>query len=335
MPNVATSGSIASASRRITREVSTFGNLNMNKLKIGVIGVGHLGSIHARIYHQLPEAELVAISDINPKQLEEISGQIGIKGYVDYRRLFGQIQAASIAVPTSLHYKIAKDCLEHNICLLVEKPFTTNLEQADELIKLAKRRGLILQVGHIERFNSAFVATQKLIRDPRFIECHRLSPFSHRSLDVGVILDLMIHDIDIILGLVKSKIKKIDAVGAKILTPFEDIANARLEFSNGCVCNLTSSRVSEEPVRKIRIFFRNTYISLDYKNERAFVYQKIKRGISKHPLPIEKEPSLRKELSSFLECVTRQKQPLVSGQVARQALALALEIKNKIWQKIK
>jgi predicted dehydrogenase len=296
--------------------------------------VGHLGSIHARIYHQLPEAELVAISDINPQRLKEISGQFEVRGHIDYRRLFGQIQAASIVVPTSLHYKIAKDCLKHNISLLVEKPFTTSLAQADELIKLARSKGLTLQVGHIERFNSAFVATQKLIKNPLFIECHRLSPFPHRSLDVGVILDLMIHDIDIILGLVKSKVKRIDAVGAKVLTSFEDIANARLEFANGCVCNLTSSRISEEPIRKIRIFFKNNYISLDYKNELAFLYQKMKAGISKSPLPIEKEPSLKKELASFLECVAKRKKPVVSGQVARQALALALEIKNRIWQKI-
>jgi len=306
----------------------------MDKIKLGVIGVGHLGSIHARIYHQLPEAELVAISDINPQRLKEISGQFGVKGYIDYRRLFGQIQAASIAVPTSRHYRIAKDCLKHNISLLVEKPFTTSLAQADELIKLAQSKRLTLQVGHIERFNSAFVATQKLIKNPLFIECHRLSPFPHRSLDVGVILDLMIHDIDIILGLVKSKIKRIDAVGAKVLTAFEDIANARLEFANGCVCNLTSSRISEEPVRKIRIFFKNNYISLDYKNERAFLYQKMKESISKRPLPIEKEPSLKKELISFLECLVKRKKPIVSGHVARQALALALEIKNKIWQRI-
>ncbi|MGD9015012.1 MAG: Gfo/Idh/MocA family oxidoreductase [Candidatus Omnitrophota bacterium] len=306
----------------------------MGKIKLGVIGVGHLGSIHAHIYHQLPEAELVAISDINPKRLKEISRKLKVKGYIDYQRLFGQIQAASIAVPTSLHYKIAKDCLKHNISLLVEKPFTTSLVQADELIRLAQSKKLILQVGHIERFNSAFVATQKLIKNPLFIECHRLSPFPHRSLDVGVILDLMIHDIDIILGLVKSKIKRIDAVGAKVLTAFEDIANARLEFTNGCVCNLTSSRISEEPVRKIRIFFKNNYISLDYRNEQAFLYQKMKETISKRPLPIEKEPSLKKELTSFLDCVTKRKKPIVSGQVARQALALALEIKNKIWQKM-
>ncbi len=306
----------------------------MRKIKVGVIGVGHLGAIHAQVYQRLPEARLVAIADINHHRLRETSNQLGIPGYTDYKELFGQIEAASIVVPTSLHYQIARDFLNQNISVLIEKPFTTSLSQADKLIRLAKQKKLILQVGHIERFNSAFVAIKRLIKNPRFIECHRLSPFPNRCLDVGVVLDLMIHDIDIILGLVKSKIKRIDAVGVNVLTGFEDIASVRLEFTNGCVCNLTSSRVSEETMRKIRIFFKDTYISLDYKNEQAFVYQRKRQGILKKPLPIEKEPSLTKELASFLECVAKHKNPVVSGHIARQALAVALETKNKIWQKI-
>ncbi|MFH1338569.1 MAG: Gfo/Idh/MocA family oxidoreductase [Candidatus Omnitrophota bacterium] len=306
----------------------------MRKIKVGVVGVGHLGSIHARIYRQLPAAELVAVSDINPLRLREISSQAGVQGFVNYKKLFGKIEAASIVVPTSLHYQVARDFLDRKIPVLIEKPFTTNLSQADKLIKLAGRKKTVLQVGHIERFNSAFVACKKLIKNPRFIECHRLSPFPNRSLDVGVVLDLMIHDIDIVLGLVKSRIKKIDAVGVNVLTPFEDIASARIEFSNNCVCNLTSSRISEEPMRKIRIFFENTYISLDYKNERAFVYKKKKGKILKKPLPIEREPSLQKELAHFLECVASQSKPVVSGEVARQALCVALKIREKIWLKI-
>lgn len=306
----------------------------MKKVKVGVIGIGHLGISHARIYQQLPKAKLVAISEINPRRLKETSRRLGVPGYINYKELFGQIEAASIVVPTNLHYKIAQDFLKHNIPVLIEKPFTTNLTQADKLIRLAKLKGLILQVGHIERFNSAFVASRKLIKNPRFIECHRLTPFPNRCLDVGVVLDLMIHDIDIILGLVKSRIKRIEAVGVNVLTPFEDIASARLEFANGCICNLTSSRISEEAMRKIRIFFKNTYISLDYKKRQAFMYQRKEREISKTALPIEKEPSLVRELASFLECVTGGKQPLVSGQTARQALAIALQIKNKIWKKI-
>ncbi len=310
------------------------GHLTMNEVKVGVIGVGHLGKIHAQIYQQLPKAELVAISEINPHRLKKISSQLNVPGCIDYKELFGRIEAASVVAPTSAHYKIAQDLLNQGISVLIEKPFTTNLAQADKLIRLARRKKLVLQVGHIERFNSAVIAAKKSIQNPRFIECHRLSPFPNRGLDVGVILDLMIHDIDIILGLVKSKIIKIDAVGVNVLTPFEDIASARLEFANGCICNLTSSRVSEETMRKIRIFFKNTYISLDYKNEQGFVFQRKKGGIFKKSLPIEKEPSLMKELASFLDCVAKHKKPIVSGEIARQALAIALEIKRKIWQKI-
>ncbi len=306
----------------------------MQKIKVGVVGIGHLGIKHARIYKQLPRAELTTISEINPSRLKEATRELAVPGYTDYSKLFNQIDAVSIVTPTTLHYKIARDFLKHNISVLIEKPLTSNLTQANKLIKLAKQKKLILQVGHIERFNPAFIATRSIIKNPRFIECHRLTPFSHRCLDVGVVLDLMIHDIDIILGLVKSKIKRIDATGVNVLTPFEDIASARLEFSNGCVCNLTSSRVSEEAVRKIRIFLKNTYISLDYKNEHAFVYQKRKQRIIKRSLPIEKEPSLVKELTSFLECVAKHKKPTISGDIAREALTVALEIQDKIRRDI-
>jgi predicted dehydrogenase len=190
-------------------------------------------------------------------------------------------------------------------------------------------------VGHVERFNSAFAATLRLIKDPQFIECHRLSPFPQRSLDIGVVLDLMIHDIDIVLGLVNSPIKKIEAVGIPVLTPLEDIANARITFKNGCVCNLTASRVSDEWMRKIRIFQKNTYISLDYKNEEAFVYRKTDSRITKEALPIEKEQPLKKELASFIDCIIQNKAPIVSGEVARQALATAFGISKLIWKKSK
>ena len=192
---------------------------------------------------------------------------------------------------------------------------------------------MILQVGHIERFNSAFGATLQLINNPKFIECHRLSSFPNRSLDIGVVLDVMIHDIDIILGLVPSKIKKIESVGINVLTQFDDIANARITFENGCVANLTASRVSDEVMRKIRIFQKDTYISLDYKNAAACIYKKDGEKITKQNLPIEKEQPLQKELAAFVNCVINHTQPLVSGPVARDALAVALQIENQIWQK--
>jgi len=305
----------------------------MHKIKVAVVGVGHLGSLHAKIYRELENCSLVAVCDIDKTRLDEASQSLNVRGYTNYEELFGQVDAVSVAVPTGLHYKIAYDFLKHNVHALVEKPFTPNLKEADSLIRLAEKLKLILQVGHIERFNSAFAATLAIIKNPKFIECHRLSPFPHRSLDVGVVLDIMIHDIDIILGLVNSKIKKIESVGVNVLTQFEDIANSRITFKNGCVANLTASRVSDEIMRKIRIFQEDTYISLDYKEAKACIYKKSGLTITKEDLPIEKEQPLKKELESFLACVLEHKEPLVSGRIAREALKVALEIQNQIWQK--
>jgi predicted dehydrogenase len=305
----------------------------MDKLKVAVIGAGHLGSIHAKIYKQIPDCTLVGVCDTNPINLKAVSGSLRVPGFSDYRELFGKVDAASIAVPTRLHHEVARDFLEHNIHLLVEKPFTVSLAEADDLIEIARKNELILQVGHIERFNSAFCATQKIIKNPKFIECHRLSTFPNRSLDVGAVLDIMIHDIDIVLGLVGSKLKKVESVGVNVLTPFEDIANARLTFENGCIANLTASRVSDEVMRKIRIFQEDTYISLDYKNAEASVYRRAQGKITKERLPIEKEQPLQKELASFIHCVINKKTPLVSGPIAREALAVALEIQEQIWHK--
>ncbi|MDD5044146.1 MAG: Gfo/Idh/MocA family oxidoreductase [Candidatus Omnitrophica bacterium] len=304
----------------------------MDKVRIAVIGTGHLGSIHARIYKNLHQCELVGVSDIDAARLKDVARAFHAQPYPDYHGLFGKVDAVSIAVPTKLHYPVAKEFLEQGIHTLVEKPFTTELKDADALIDIAESKDLILQVGHVERFNSAFNATLKIIKEPKFIECHRLSPFPNRSLDVGVVLDLMIHDIDIILGLLNAKIKSIEAVGINVLTPFEDIANARLTFENGCVANLTSSRVSDDILRKIRIFQENTYISLDYKEAKARVYRKNGLEISKENLPIEKEEPLKKELESFIACVSGHQTPIVSGKVARDALAVALEIQNQIWK---
>jgi predicted dehydrogenase len=305
----------------------------MSDVKVAVIGVGHLGSIHAKIYKEIPNCFLAAVCDTDKSRLDEVSQSLNVPGYMDYRELFGKVDAVSVATPTKSHFHIAADFLRHNIHALVEKPFTPTLKEADNLIKIARKNKLILQVGHIERFNSAFSATQKLIKEPKFIESHRLSPFPNRSLDVGVVLDLMIHDIDIVLGLVNSPIKKVESVGVQVLTQMEDIANARLTFKNGCIANLTASRVSDEWMRKIRIFQQDTYISLDYKEAKASVYKKLGPQITKEDLPIEKEQPLQKELQSFIDCVISHKEPLVSGPVARQALKIALEIQKQIWKK--
>ncbi len=305
----------------------------MDKLKVGVIGVGHLGSIHAKIYKESRNCQLIGICDTNLDNLKHVSSHLKVPGYTNHKELFNKVDAVSIAVPTVLHHNVATDCLKAGIHTLVEKPFTLTLEEADDLIEIAAKNKLTLQVGHIERFNSAFAATLKIIKAPKFIECHRLSSFPNRSLDVGAVLDIMIHDIDIVLGLVDSPLERIDSVGVNVLTKFEDIANARLTFKNGCVANLTASRVSEDPMRKIRIFQENTYISLDYKNAEASVYRKIGLKITKENLPIEKEQPLQKELESFISCVSNNSTPLVSGKVAREALAVALEIQKQIWHK--
>jgi predicted dehydrogenase len=307
----------------------------MSKIRVAVIGTGYLGSLHAKIYKQDPNCSLEAVCDNNSARLQEISTALGVTGYADFRSLFGKVDAVSVVVPTKLHFQVARACLQHGIHVLVEKPFTERLSQADALIRVARDKNLILQVGHVERFNAAFSAAQHYFKDPYFIECHRLSLFPNRSLDVGVVLDLMIHDIDIVLGLVKSEIKRIDAVGVNVLTQFEDIANARLTFKNGCVCNLTASRISDEKMRKIRIFLKGAYISLDYRNEQASIYRKSAQGITKEDLPIEKEQPLQKELASFLDCVTHHRQPLVTGPIAREALAVALKIRDQIWKKAK
>jgi predicted dehydrogenase len=305
---------------------------NMDKVKVAVIGVGHLGSIHAKIYKEIPNCDLIGVCDTNQERLNQVCANLGLTGYTDYKELFGKVDAVSIAVPTVSHHKVAAEFLSSGVHTLVEKPFTLTLKEADDLIKISHKHKLILQVGHIERFNSAFAATLKIIKIPKFIECHRLSNFPNRSLDVGAVLDIMIHDIDIVLGLVNSPLKRIDSVGVNVLTKFEDIANARLTFKNGCVANLTASRVSDETMRKIRIFQEDTYISLDYKNAEASVYRKIGLQITKENLPIEKEQPLQKELESFIACVINKTTPLVSGQIAREALAVALEIQKQIWR---
>lgn len=302
----------------------------MNKLKVAVIGVGKLGSLHAKIYSQLKEVELIGVCDINKKTVKKVAGQYGVSFCTDYNDLLEKIDAASIVVPSSLHYKIAKDFLQTKTHLLIEKPIATTLEEANSLLYLASKNNLTLSVGHIERFNSAIEAFQKLKGDIKFIECHRLGPFSPRVADVGVVLDLMIHDIDIILGLIKDRVQNIDAVGVKVLTKHEDIANARIKFKNGAICNITASRVSNKALRKIRIFQPGAYISIDYIKQEAILYRKIGRFIIPRKINIKKQQPLKKELASFIECIRLGKKPLVSGEEGRDALEIALDITKKI-----
>ncbi len=306
----------------------------MRKLNTAIIGIGHLGSRHLKVYkEQLADlVHVVGICDSLAERTQKFCEHYHVPYFNDYKKLFGLVDAVNICTPTTSHFEIAKFFLERNTHTFIEKPITLKVKEAEELITLAAKNKLILQVGHVERFNSAFTAIQDIAQNPLFIECHRLNHFPNRSLDIGVVMDLMIHDIDIVLGLVKSPIKEVSAVGVKVLTPLEDIANARITFENGCVCNLTASRVSDEVMRKIRIFLNDTYISLDYVKQEAFIYRKNGSEISKAPLPIEKEEPLKKELESFALCVRDHKRPLVAGEEGRDALKLAQEIEEKLWK---
>ncbi len=302
----------------------------MKKVKVGVVGVGSLGSIHARIFAGLADVELVAVADPDLKKARRLARSARCEYFADYRRLFGEVSAASIVVPTHLHYKIASDFLKQGIPLLVEKPFTSTVDEADQLIHLAESKNLLLQVGHVERFNAAVVALKKLPEKPKFIECHRLGPFAARVKDIGVVLDLMIHDIDIVLALVGSGVESIQAVGVNVLTEHEDIANARLNFKNGAVANITASRISPKSMRKIRLFQENSYVSLDYEAQEALIYKKQGRKSTRSKINIKKEKPLQQELQAFIQSVKEQTPPLVSAQEGREALKVAAEILEKI-----
>lgn len=304
----------------------------MKKLKVGVIGVGHLGKEHARIYSELPDAELVGIVDTDPVRVQEIAGLYSTKAYSNVDEIIDKIDAVSIAVPTDQHFAIAKKMLLAKKSVLVEKPITSNLKEAKLLVGLAQKKGLFLQVGHIERFNPVIQALTKIVSEPKFIEIHRLSPFTPRGTEVSVVLDLMIHDIDIILALVKDDIKTIDAIGVNVLTPHDDIANARIVFKNGCVANLTASRVSAERMRKIRIFQPNSYTSVDYYKQEGVCYYKKGNDILKEVLVVGKGEPLKIELHEFVNSVLTGKKPLVGGSDALLALKVAEQIKKKIWK---
>lgn len=304
----------------------------MAKLKVAVIGTGALGSIHAKIYSELEGIQLAGICDIDTNKLSLLSKGFDVAGFKDYRQLLGKVDAASIVVPTKDHFRISKDFLEAGTHLLIEKPITQTVEEADQLLSAAKSKNLTLAVGHVERFNAAIEAILKIKGDIKFVECHRLGPFSPRVKDVGVVLDLMIHDIDILLWLIKSPIKNIEAVGVKVLTQHEDIANARIVFENGAVCNITASRVTEKAMRKIRMFQPNAYISLDYIQQDAVIYTKKLGRIISEQIDIKKEKPLQKEIVSFLDCIKTGKRPLASGEEGRQALSVALEVLKKINQ---
>lgn len=302
----------------------------MDKVKVGIVGVGHLGSIHAKVYSKSDNVDLVGVCDCNLERALEIGKKYHTRSYADYEDLFDKVDAASIVVPTSLHYNIAKEFLSHGIHVLIEKPITKTLSEADELIEIAKNKNLIIQVGHVERFNAAILALEHYLKKPKFLECQRLGPFHKRVEDVGVVLDLMIHDIDIVLGLIKQEVVTIEAVGLSTMSDHEDVANVRLIFEDGTIADITASRVTKDVVRKIRIFQEDSYISLDYVNQEVTIFKKTGNKIQKEKVKVKKAEPLKEELSSFIECVRTGKRPVVSGVEGRRALAVALAILEKI-----
>jgi len=297
-------------------------------IRVAVVGVGYVGALHAQVYARLAGARLVAVCDVDPTRAHEVANRIGCQAMQDIRKLPGLVDAVSVCVPTSHHYAVGKLLLQSGIHVLVEKPIATNLKEADALLALAARKRLTLQVGHIERFNAAIQAAKAYLTHPRFIEAHRLSSYPFRGTDVSVVLDVMIHDLDLVLALVRSKPIQIDALGVPVLSRTEDIANARIVFASGCVANLTASRISDEAMRRIRLFQEDCYLSLDYKHQTVDLARKVGATIRRKSLTVKRRPPLDEELTAFLHAVRTNQRPVVSGTEARQALALALAIEQ-------
>ncbi|HBH96595.1 MAG TPA: hypothetical protein DDX89_02230 [Candidatus Omnitrophica bacterium] len=304
--------------------------MSTHPIRVGVVGVGHVGSLHAQVYAKLPNARLVAVCDLNQARAKGVAAHLRCLAVREAAELLGAVDAVSVAVPTSAHDAVAAPLLEAGIHVLIEKPIATNLTQADHLLALARRRRVILQVGHIERFNTAIQTAKAYLTHPRFIEAHRLSPYPFRGLDVSVVLDVMIHDLDLILALVGSQPIRIEAVGVAVLSPSEDIANVRLTFASGCVANLTASRISDETIRRLRVFQEDCYLSVDTHHQVVEMARKVGRTIHRQALPISPRPPLDEELASFLKAVRTNRRPVVSGEEAREALALALRIEHAI-----
>jgi predicted dehydrogenase len=333
-----------------------------SKIRVAVIGTGSLGKEHARLYAELARTgrvEFSGVHDLHAETARKMAEKYGVRSFASIPEAAAASDALSVVTPTSTHFDVARALLELGKHVLVEKPMTDNAAEAARLVELARARDLVLQVGHVERFNPVFAYLEKAATEPRFIETHRLSPYPARSTDIGVVLDLMIHDLDVVLAFVKAPVTSVDAVGIPVLSRSEDIANARIRFGNGCVANLTASRVSPERMRKIRVFSTGettSYVSLDYRAQEGFIYRIARNGeeesslwkkllgskestivsefggkrIVREPVPIEKDEPLKLELQSFVNCVEAQQSPVVSGESAKRALDLALEITRQI-----
>lgn len=311
----------------------------MSNLRVGVIGSGYLGKFHAQKYRHMSDVDLVAVVDIDAARAKQVAENNATAFYQDHRALFGKVDAVSIAAPTPVHFAIARDFLENGVDVLIEKPITSTLEDADALIKLAESKDLIIQVGHLERFNPVVTALAGKIHKPRFIESHRLSLFQGRGTDVSVVLDLMIHDIDLILNLVQSDIKAVNAAGISVISGEIDIANARLEFENYAVANVTASRISAKNERKLRLFQKDGYISIDFANHKITIIQPDENqpgnlipGMKITSLSFDKGDALDDELKSFVHAVKHRIPPVVTGRMGREALKTALSIVSQIQE---
>jgi predicted dehydrogenase len=311
----------------------------MEKIKAGVIGVGYLGRFHAQKYQSLEDVELVGVADADPDRAGHIASECSCRQFSDYHELLGHVDAVSIAVPTSIHHQVAADALRAGVDVLLEKPMTVTLKEADELIGLAEKNDLILQVGHLERFNPAVLAMKPFLTTPVFIESDRISSFKRRGVDVDVVLDLMIHDIDIILTIIDSPLKTIHTVGAPVVTDTTDIANARLIFENGATANITASRVSLTNVRKMRIFQPGSYINVDFANKKIMTLQLedelLESGMPKHSKQVKSfagEDALLNEISNFVGHVRSRTRPDVSGVEGRRALEVVMQVMEQIKQ---
>jgi predicted dehydrogenase len=303
-------------------------------LRAGVVGVGHLGAFHAEKYATLSGVELVAVVDVDHERVRAVAGRCRTRASTDYRTLFDRVDCVSLAVPTALHFQLTREFLGHDVDVLVEKPLTTTVAEGQELVQLADHRGRILQVGHLERFNPAIRALATLITRPRFIECHRLAPFVERGTDVDVILDLMIHDLDVILSWVQADVQSVEAVGVPVLSESTDIANARLRFTNGCIANITASRVALKRERKIRLFQADTYVSVDYSEKHVRVCRRL-AGDGGPTLSVEEHAlgegdALFDEIEHFVQAVRTRQRPLVDGRAALRALEVAELIRGKL-----
>jgi len=305
----------------------------MDTVRTAVIGVGYLGRFHAQKYASLPDSTLVAVVDASTEARDKVAAEVGCRAVADFREVLGEVDAVSIATPTPLHYPIARECLERGVHVLVEKPITETPEQARALIATAARHGRILQVGHLERFNAAILALAGTLGTPRFIESHRLAPFKERGTDVNVVLDLMIHDIDLIQSLVGAPIESIDAVGASVFSAGLDIANARIRYANGCVANTTASRVSMKMERKLRLFQDDAYVSIDLQQKVLTVVRKPPAGTPAAPGQVvieersyDQGDALRMEIEAFLRAIREGQPPAVSGEDGLRALETAIRI---------